>query len=340
MKQIKFITLIGVLIVSLFTSGAYAAERMKMATIAPGTSAYLTMTTFASLVNQNQSEMNITVDATGAATKHVIELAKGKLEFAMSAPTIHFFLKKGIAMYKNVEAHAELAEKLRAVMWFPYGQYHWLAYEDSGIKTFADMKGKKVFLGPPGGGAYAAAATWLKLAGGLDVKAGDVQNVKASWSSAFQGFQDRQFDVYVNGGIAPFPQVEQLSLTNKMRLIGMSKSEFESNDAIQKYLKSLPGREVGIISQGVYGDNVVMSHDIYSGGAAVGIVTRADMSDDDVYKITKTFWENMEGARASTPWLKHITLEYAVQEGGMPLHPGAQRYYEEKGVAIPVGSMN
>ena len=48
----------------------------------------------------------------------------------------------------------------------------------------------------------------------------------------------------------------------------------------------------------------------------------------------------MEGARASTPWLKHITLEYAVQEGGMPLHPGAQRYYEEKGVAIPAGSMN
>jgi len=142
MKQIKFITLIGVLIVSLIASGAYAAQRMKMATIAPGTSAYLTMTTFASLVNQNQSEIDITVDATGAATKHGIELARGKLEFCMSAPTVHFFLKKGIAMYKKLEDHAELAENLKLVMWFPYGQYHWLAYEDSGIKTFADMKGK------------------------------------------------------------------------------------------------------------------------------------------------------------------------------------------------------
>jgi len=46
----------------------------------------------------------------------------------------------------------------------------------------------------------------------------------------------------------------------------------------------------------------------------------------------------VEAAKASTPWLSHITMEYAVQNGGMPLHPGAQRYYEERGVEIPEGS--
>ena len=241
-------------------------------------------------------------------------------------------------MYQKLENHAELAEKLNLVMWFPYGQYHYITYADSGIKTFADMKGKKIFFGPPGGGAWNTAQAWLKMSSGLDVKAGDVENVKASWSSAFQGFQDRQFDVYVNGGIAPFPQVEQLALTNKMRLIGLSKEEYDANDSINKWVNGLPGRERGVIPMGAYGDNVEMSHEIHTAGAAVGIITRTDMSDDDVYQITKTFWDNVEAAKASTPWLRHITMEYAVQDGGMPLHPGAQRYYEERGVAIPDGS--
>lgn len=338
MKLFKSLTIAGAL--ALTATVAPAQETVKMATIAPGTSAYLTMTTFASIVNQNQDAYNITVDATGAATKHVIELGKGKLDFAMSSPTVHFFLKNKKAMYQKLDDHAEIAANQRLVMWFPYGSYHWITYADSGIKTFADMKGKKVFLGPPGGGAWAAASAWLKHAGGLDVKEGDVENVKASWSSAFQGFQDRQFDVYVNGGIAPFPQVEQLALTNEIRLIGMTKEEFDGNEAIHKYLAGLPGREVGILTPGTYGDTVKMDHDIYTGGAVVGIVARADISDDEVYAITKAFWDNVDAARASTPWLKHISLDYAVQEGGMPLHPGAQRYYEERGVAIPDGSKN
>ena len=337
MNTLKRLAIAGVLTFSAAT--AQAAEKVKMATIAPGTSAYLTMTTFASLVNQNQSDFNISVDSTGAATKHVIELAKGKLDYAMSAPTIHFFLKKKKAMYKKLKNHAELAKKVRLVMWFPYGQYHVVTYADSGIKTMKDLKGKRVFLGPPGGGAWNAAYSWVKLTSGLDAKKGDFKSIKASWSSALQGFQDRQYDVYISGGIAPYPVIEQLSLTNDIRLIGITKDEYEANTAAKKYLTGLPGREVGIIQQGVYGDKVKIPHDIYTNSATVGIATHADISEDQVYKITKTFWENAEAARASTPWMKHITMDYAVREGGMPLHPGAQRYYKEAGVAIPEGSM-
>lgn len=83
-----------------------------------------------------------------------------------------------------------------------------------------------------------------------------------------------------------------------------------------------------------------MDRDIYVNGAAVGIVARTDLPAAQVYKVTKTFWENAEAMKASTPWMKNITVQYAVKEGGMKLHPGAQRYYEEVGVAIPAGSKN
>lgn len=337
MKHLKTLAL-----ASAFALGATVApaqETVKMATIAPGTSAYLTMTTFASLVNQNQDEYNITVDATGAATKHGIELSRGKLDLAMSSPTVIFFLKNGKAMYQKVEDHAELAEAQRLVMWFPYGQYHVLSYADSGIEKLEDLKGKRVFLGPPGGGAWAAAYGFVKAATGLDAKEGDYDSVKASWSSAVQGFQDRQFDVFINGGIAPFPQVEQLALTSELNLIGLTKEEYEANEGAKGYVNGLTGRELGVIPEGAYGKNVKSRGDVYTLAAAVGIITRTDMSDDEVYKLTKTFWDNVEAARASTPWLKHVTLDYAVKEGGMALHPGAIRYYKEVGVEIPAGSM-
>jgi TRAP-type uncharacterized transport system substrate-binding protein len=70
----------------------------------------------------------------------------------------------------------------------------------------------------------------------------------------------------------------------------------------------------------------------------VGISVRDDISDDTVYAMTKAFWENVEAERATSPWMQRVTLDYAVQEGGMMLHPGAQRYYEEAGVRIPDGS--
>ena len=336
MRHFKSLLLAGAL--ALTTTASNAQERVKMATIAPGTSAYLTMTTFANLVNQNQKDYQINVDATGAATKHGIELSKGKLDLAMSAPTVYFFLKKKKAMYAKLSNHKELAEEQRLLMWFPYGQYHFITYADSDIKTIADMKGKKVFLGPPGGGAWNAAYSWTKAVTGLDAKKGDFQSVKASWSSAFQGFQDRQFDVYINGCIVPFPQVEQLALTSKIRLLGIDKDQYGAANAAQKYLKAVPGRAVGIIAKGSYGSNVEMDHDIYTNSATVGIIVRKSMSDDQVYAMTKAFWDNAAEATKTTPWLKAITMDYAVTEGGMKLHPGAQRYYMEKGIAIPDGS--
>jgi hypothetical protein len=246
-------------------------------------------------------------------------------------------MKNGKIMYSKLENAAELAENLQLVYWFPLGQYHIVTYADSGIETPADLKGKKVFLGPPGGGAYAAAKTWVNIISGYEPDK-DFDPVKASWSSAQQGFQDRQFDVYIISGIAPFPLLEQLSLTSDLRLIGLSKDEFDANPAAQDFVYNVQGEELGIIPAGIYGDGVVNTDDVYTLGAVVGITARKDLDADLIYNITKTYWEASKGAMETNPWLKDVTLEYGVQDGGMSLHPGALRYYEEIGLDIPDGS--
>ncbi len=334
-------TLVKILAAGLITlaaaGGALAQKQnLKMATIAPGSSAYLAMTTMATLVNQALDNVNIQVDATGAATKHMIELAEGKLDMCMTSPTVYKFMRTGTVMYKGLADAPKLAENIRLVMWFPLGQYHIVTYADSGIMKPADIKGKRVFLGPPGGGAWAAAKNWVQILTGYEPDK-DFENVKASWSSALQGFQDRQFDVYVIPGIAPFPQVEQLALTSKLRLLGFSKDEFEANKAAQDFTK-IEGEELGIIPAGIYGDGVVNTEDVYTLGAAVGVAARADLDADLVYRITKAYWEQAAKAAKDNPWLKEITVDYAVAEGGLKLHPGALRYYDEIGVKVPEGS--
>ena len=336
MKTLLKTLLAGAFALALAGGASAQKQDLKMATIAPGSSAYLTMTTMATLVNQALDNVDIQVDATGAATKHMIELAEGKLDMCMTSPTVYKFMRTGTVMYQKLENAPELAENLRLVFWFPLGQYHIVTYADSGMMQPADIKGKRVFLGPPGGGAWAAAKNWVNILTGYEPDK-DFENVKASWSSALQGFQDRQFDVYIIPGIAPFPQVEQLALTSKLRLLGFNKEGYEASQAAQDFT-AIQGEELGIIPAGVYGDGVVNTEDIYTLGAAVGVAARADLSDDLVYRITKAYWEQKKAAEKDNPWLKDITMEYAVADGGLKLHPGALRYYEEAGVTVPEGS--
>jgi len=335
-KHILKAVLIGALVL-VMAPLAQAGQTLKMATISPGSSAYLTMTTMATMINQAQQEIEIKVDATGAATKHMIDLAEGKIDICMNSPVVYSLMKAKKAMYSKLENAPELAKNLNLLFWFPYGQYHVVTYADAGIKTLNDIRGKRVFLGPPGGGAWNAAREWIEVTTGMKPNE-DFDNVKGSWSSAFQGFQDRQFDVYIAGGIAPFPQVDQLGLTSKLHLLGLTKAEFEANEAAMKST-SKPGREVGIIPAGIYGKGVDNKEDVYTLGSVVGVTVNTSMDDETAYKLTKLFWEEAKKNSDTHPWLKNLSKQYAVQEGGMKLHPGAAKYYKEQGVTIPAGSM-
>lgn len=324
---------------AMICSTAPAAEQIKMATIAPGSSAYLVMTTMASIINQNQKELDIKVDATGAATKHVVETAQGKLDVCMSSPIVHKLFKSGKAMYKKMSKAPELSKNLGLLFWFPYGAYHVLTYADSGINSLQDIKGKKVFLGPPGGGAWNTARGWIQAQTGY--KPGkDYENVKASWAAGLQGFQDRQFDVYINGGIPPFPQVEQLALTSEIRILGLNKAQVAKQTGTPKLAGSTAlGRSLDEIPAGIYGKGVVNNESVYTLGSNVGVVARMDLSTDTVYTMTKTFWTNIEAMYKTAPYMKKVTLEGALVADNIKLHPGALKYYQEIGLTIPAAMM-
>lgn len=313
-------------------AAATGAEFYRLATLGPGSSPYLVMSTFAQMVNQELPEVEIQVNATGAATQHAIDAAKGELDFFMWSASVHDFMGKGAAMYAQIPEAPELSKELRAVFAFPLGLYHITTYADSGIESLEDIKGKKVFLGPPGGGATTIMQNVIEGATGYRTNV-DFEYVQLGWEAAAQAFQDGRIDVYINSTNAPSPVIEQMALSRQIRFLGLTPEQMAMEPVAA--ILNRPGGTLGAIEPGTYGANQVNTEPVQTLGSTVGIGVGAHMSEDAVYEITKAFWTAWERESAATPWLRNVSLDGAFTDLNLPLHPGAARYYSEIGMEVP-----
>jgi len=313
---------------TLLGSVAVQAEdvTLKMATIEPSLGAAITMATFANVVTDNLEGVEIEVAGGGAATLHMMEVARGNLDMSMTSPVVYNLMSAGKAMYAKAPEAPELAKNLQLVMWFPYGQYHFAVRADSDIEVLDDIEGASVFLGPQGGGAYNAARGWVAATTGL-VAGEDYDAIKANWKTGFQSFLDGKIDVYVNGCLDPCGQFLQFTETEDIRFLA---PESHEGEAVTKFLGNW--RYLAEVPSGAYdgqkNEGPVMSFD-----TAVGIGVRADLDEETVYQITKAFWDNLDQVTSQAPWAQVLNAEFGASKRGLiDLHPGAARYYREAGI--------
>lgn len=313
---------------AMLLAGAAQAQNttLRMATIAPGLSAAITMATFANIVTDNMEGFEIEVSGGGAATLHMMEVARGNLDMAMTNPVVHGHMAAGRAMYRNEAEAPALSENVQLLMLYPYGQYHFAVRADSDIQTLDDLEGASVFLGPQGGGAYSAAHGWVEATTGL-VAGEDYDAITANWQTGFQAFLDGTIDVYVNGCLDPCQQFIQFTETEALRFIGPESYEGE---AVQAFLGQF--RFLDEVPAGAY-ENQMNDAPVMSFNVAVGIGVRGDLAEETVYGVTSAFWENVGQITSDAPWVAGLDPAFAVTNiGGMTIHPGAARYYREIGV--------
>lgn len=309
-----------------------AEKRYTLGSLGAGTTPFLVNTAWAKAVNKYVPGHKIQVSAVGAATKHQVLVIKRRMDFAMGAQVAYRLMAYEIGPFKKLKNGLELSKLFSSLFSYPIGVYHAVVYESSGIKSYNDLKGKKVFLGPPAGVATRNVKMIIDAMTGL--KPGkDFSQVKMGWGPAAQAFQDRKFDVWILPSAAPSPAISQLALTNKIRLLALDKANFNHPSWKQYY--SQPARFIASIDPKVYGKNVVNTEPVLTTGAYVGLGVRSDMDADLVYKMMKAFWDHIDEAHALSVQLKDtLTPRLATLALSGDVHPGAIRYWKEKGVKI------
>jgi TRAP transporter TAXI family solute receptor len=290
-------------------------------------SPFVVNTAIAKVVGKHVPGVDMQVRATGAATRHVVEAATGKVDFFFNSGTINWLMVKNLGPYKKMENAPELEKNLGMIFNYEIGPYHYITRADSGIEKLEDIAGRKVFAGPPGGAAKRVCLGNIKDASGL-VGGEDFEAVDFGFDAAIQAFQDDKIDVIVLSTNVPSSSVSQFALTKKIRLIDIDVTKLKINPLI--------GRTINVIAPDAYGDNQVNTSPVRTHGALVNFSARMDLDEEVVYQVTKAIWEHVDELHEAAAWMKDtVALENALELIPMRLHPGAERYYREIGMTIP-----
>jgi len=326
MKFTKLIsTVVGFIAIAIASNSQ--ADLYRVTSIAPGMSPFVVNTAIAKIVGKHVPGVDMQVRATGAATRHIVEAAQGKVDFLFSSSIINLLMMKNLGPYKNMENAPELEKNIGMIFSYQIGPYHYITRADSGIEKLEDIAGRKVFAGPPGGAAKRVCLGNIKDASGL-VGGKDFEAVDFGFDAAIQAFQDDKIDVIVLSTNVPSSSVSQFALTKKIRLIDIDVTKLKINPLI--------GRTINVIAPDAYGDNQVNTSPTRTHGALVNFSARMDLDEEVVYQVTKAIWEHVDELHEAAAWMKDtVSLENALELIPMRLHPGAERYYREIGMAIP-----
>ncbi len=321
-------------IASLAAGPASAQQILKAETGNPGSTGHA-LIVVASKIYKRELGIDIQINDSQTLTKSALKLGRNQIDIMAMPTSVYKFLAAGSRMYKKRlhEQAIEAGKNIRALLGFQAVVFHPVTFDVDGIKTWKDIKGKRVFVGPPAGAASVTVQTMIRTLTGYEPNK-DYKAVKLNWGSGLQAMMDGKLDVFVRPVNPGGAIIEQLGLSKKFRILDSD----TSTEAWKKWLKG-PGRFTGVIPANTYSGQVDNDKAINAGAATFHLAVRGDMSDDMAYKMVDALWSNLDEVHKTSVILKPITMETPFVGVNAKLHPGAVRYYEEKGVSVPAALM-
>lgn len=257
------------------------------------------------------------VQATKASVENLnlIQAGKGELAF-----TLGDSLAAGWKGDEEAGFRRKL-DKLRGVTAIYPNYVQIVASKESGIKTLADLKGKRLSVGAPKSGTELNARAILDAAG-LSYK--DLAKVEyLPFGESVELMKNRQLDATLQSAGLGVSSIRDLATSTPITVVAIPAAIVDKAGA--PFVKqSIPANTYDGQAEPVETAAVVNY-----------LVTRADVSDDLVYKMTKAMYESLPELQAAHSAAKAIDIRKAAEGMPVPLHPGAARYLKEKGVSVP-----
>lgn len=255
-----------------------------------------------------------TAQSTGASAENVRLLRDKQADIAFIQNDIAEYAVNGTAMFEQ-DGKIDAFQALGAL----YDETIQIVVSaDSNINSVADLKGKRVSVGAPGSGTEMNAQQILEAYG---LKFEDTQLQRLSFADSAKAIQDGQLDAAFQTAGTPTAAITELAATKGVKIIPIDADKIDA--IIAKY----PFYVKTVIPGNTY---QTVPDEIATVSVKSMLVIRTDLSEDLVYKVTKAIFENTD--KLGHAKAKEIKLENALAGVSVPVHPGAKKYFDEKGV--------
>lgn len=256
-----------------------------------------------------------TAQVTKASAENLNLLQAGRGELAMALGDSVSDAWKG-----DVEAGFKTKlDKLRGLSGTYNNYIQIVASADSGIKTLADLKGKRISVGAAKSGTELNARAVFKAAG---INYSDLAKVEyLAFGESVELMKNRQLDATLQSAGLGVASIRDLAT------------------AINIIIIPVPASVVANVGDAAYQSAVIPANtytgqttDVVTAAIPNFLVTHSGVSDELAYQMTKTMYENLDSLYAAHNSAKAIKRENAIKGMPIPLHPGAERYYKEVGL--------
>ncbi|MFG1480257.1 TAXI family TRAP transporter solute-binding subunit [Xanthobacter sp. V4C-4] len=266
------------------------------------------------LIGEKVPDARPSVQATKASVENLNLIQQGKGEVAF---TLADSLADGAAGKEEAGFKAPLT-KVRALGGIYPNYIQIVAAKDSGIRTIADLKGKRLSVGAPRSGTELNARAILGAAG---LKYADLGKIEyLPFAESVELMKNRQLDATLQSAGLGVASIKDLA--NSVPIVVVEVPASVVAKIGPPYLStSIPAN--------TYEGQAV---DVPTAAVPNFLVTRADLKDAEVYAITKAIYENLPELAAAHAAAKGIKLENAMKGSPVPFHPGAEKFFKEKGV--------
>ena len=256
-----------------------------------------------------------TAQVTRASAENLNLLQAGRGELA-------FTLADSLSDAWNGNAEAGFTKKLDKLRGLSatYNNYiQIVASEESGIKTLADLKGKRLSVGAARSGTELNARAVLKAAGLAYTDLAKVEYLP--FGESVELMKNRQLDATLQSAGLGVASIRDLSTAVKIVVVSVPA------DVVAKI--GDPAYQPAVIPANTYGGQTA---DVATVAIPNFLVTHSGVSDDVAYAMTKAMYDNIDTLYAAHNAAKSIKRENAIKGMPVPLHPGAERYYKEVGL--------
>ena len=261
----------------------------------------------------NVPDARPSVQATKASVENLNLLQDGKGEIAFTLGD-----SLALAVAGNAEAgFAAPLDKLRTVATIYPNYVQVVASQESGIKTLADLKGKRLSVGAPASGTELNARAILAAAGMSYEDLGQVEYLP--FAESVELMKNRQLDATLQSAGLGVASIRDLASSVPIVVVEVP-ADIVAKAGVPYMAATIPA--------GTYEGQDV---DVATAAVQNYLVTHSDVPDDVVYAMTKSLFEHLDDMAAAHAAAKAIKLENAAKSPPAPLHPGAERYFKEAG---------